>query len=147
MVRYDILLVFWPRGLTPQFSMSPAKTIMVLILAAADCCLLLLLDTDSGRASIPISSPLPLAFAMPTLEGATRTAFLCFFLSHIPITLVIDGQAFFPRRFYPQVLRDVVDWYAITFKVGMICDIRHTACLGGLLCAPSFINYSFTHTV
>ncbi|KAL3756045.1 hypothetical protein ACHAWU_002624 [Discostella pseudostelligera] len=53
---------------------------------------------------------------MPTLEGTTRTAFLCFFLSHIPITLVIDGQAFFPRRFYPQVLRDVVDWYAITFK-------------------------------
>jgi hypothetical protein len=84
---------------------------------------------------------------MPTLEGATRTAFLCFFLSHIPITLVIDGQAFFPRRFYPQVLRDVVDWYAITFKVGMICDIRHTACLDGLFCAPSFINYSFTHTV
>lgn len=55
--------------------------------------------------------------AMPILEGATRTAFLLFFLTHIPITLVIDGQAFFPRHYYPQVLRDVVDWYASTFKV------------------------------
>ena len=66
--------------------------------------------------------------AMPTLEGATRTAFLLFFISHIPITLVIDGQAFFPRHYYPQVLRDVVDWYAITFKVRIrfyfLTDIR-----------------------
>jgi hypothetical protein len=63
-------------------------------------------------------------FAMPTLEGATRTAFLLFFLSHIPITLVIDGQAFFPRHYYPQVLRDVVDWYAVTFKVRIrLCSI------------------------
>lgn len=53
---------------------------------------------------------------MPTLQGLTRTAFLCFFASHIPITLIIDGQAFFPRSYYPQALRDVVDWYALTFK-------------------------------
>eukprot|EP00579_Thalassiosira_antarctica_P032036 CAMPEP_0201993108 /NCGR_PEP_ID=MMETSP0905-20130828/1447_1 /ASSEMBLY_ACC=CAM_ASM_000554 /TAXON_ID=420261 /ORGANISM="Thalassiosira antarctica, Strain CCMP982" /LENGTH=84 /DNA_ID=CAMNT_0048547893 /DNA_START=46 /DNA_END=296 /DNA_ORIENTATION=+ len=53
---------------------------------------------------------------MPTLQGHTRTAFLCFFISHIPITFLIDGQAFFPRHYYPQVLRDVGDWYAITFK-------------------------------
>jgi hypothetical protein len=29
---------------------------------------------------------------------------------------LVDGQAFLPRRFYPQVLIDVVDWYANTFK-------------------------------
>ena len=54
---------------------------------------------------------------MPTLQGHTRTAFLCFFISHIPITILLDGQAFFPRHLYPQVARDVLDWYAITFKV------------------------------
>lgn len=51
-----------------------------------------------------------------TLQGYTRTAFLCFFMSHIPITLIIDGQAFFPRHYYPKILQDIVDWYATTFK-------------------------------
>ena len=53
---------------------------------------------------------------MTVLQGNTKIAFLCFFISHIPITLLIDGQAFFPRHYYPQILQDVVDWYAITFK-------------------------------
>ena len=53
---------------------------------------------------------------MPVLQGNTKIAFLCFFISHIPITLLIDGQAFFPRHYYPQILQDVVDWYALTFK-------------------------------
>ena len=53
---------------------------------------------------------------MTVLQGNTKIAFLCFFISHIPITLLIDGQAFFPRHYYPQILQDVVDWYAATFK-------------------------------
>ena len=53
---------------------------------------------------------------MTVLQGNTKIAFLCFFISHIPITLLIDGQAFFPRHYYPQILQDVVDWYAVTFK-------------------------------
>ena len=53
---------------------------------------------------------------MTVLQGNTKIAFLCFFISHIPITILIDGQAFFPRRYYPQILQDVVDWYAVTFK-------------------------------
>jgi len=53
---------------------------------------------------------------MTVLQGNTKIAFLCFFISHIPITLLIDGQAFFPRHYYPQILQDVVDWYALTFK-------------------------------
>ena len=52
-----------------------------------------------------------------TLQGKTRIAFLVFFASHIPITLLIDGQAFFNRSFYPETLQNVVDWYAYTFKV------------------------------
>jgi hypothetical protein len=57
---------------------------------------------------------------MPTLQGHTRTAFLCFFASHIPITLLLDSQAVFPRHYYPQIVRDAVDWYSITFKVHFI---------------------------
>ena len=53
---------------------------------------------------------------MTVLQGNTKIAFLCFFISHIPITILIDGQAFFPRHYYPQILQDVVDWYAATFK-------------------------------
>lgn len=59
---------------------------------------------------------------MWALTGKTRIAFLLFFASHILITLLIDGQAFFSRsRFYPQPLQDVVDWYASTFKVREYC--------------------------
>lgn len=53
---------------------------------------------------------------MSTLNGATRTAFLAFFASHIPITLCVDGQAFLPRSLYPAAIRDVLDWYTATFS-------------------------------
>ena len=57
---------------------------------------------------------------MPTLQGRTRMAFLCFFVSHILITLIIDGQALFPAHLYPESVRKLLDWYTITFKVGHI---------------------------
>ena len=47
--------------------------------------------------------------------GATRTAFLLFFASHIPITLLVDGQAFLPRSLYPTAIQDVLNWYTTTF--------------------------------
>ena len=47
--------------------------------------------------------------------GATRTAFLLFFASHIPITLLVDGQAFLPRSLYPTAIQDVLNWYTKTF--------------------------------
>ena len=50
------------------------------------------------------------------IQGTTRLVFLAFFISHIPITLLVDGQAFLPREWYPQNLINVVDWYAVTFK-------------------------------
>ena len=52
---------------------------------------------------------------MSTLTGATRTAFLAFFASHIPITLLVDGQAFLPRSIYPSAVTNVLDWYTTTF--------------------------------
>jgi len=65
---------------------------------------------------------------MLTLQGNTRIAFLLFFSSHIPITLLVDGQAFFRRSFYPQALQDVVDWYAVTFKVRVCCLLLDYHC-------------------
>ena len=47
--------------------------------------------------------------------GATRSAFLLFFASHIPITLLVDGQAFLPRSLYPPAIQDVLNWYTTTF--------------------------------
>jgi len=53
---------------------------------------------------------------MSYLTGKTRLAFLCFFASHIPITLMIDAQAFLPHSFFPQIALDVVKWYTNTFN-------------------------------
>ena len=64
----------------------------------------------------PASFPAPHLTNMSTLTGATRTAFLAFFASHIPITLCVDGQAFLPRSLYPSAIRDVLDWYTATFS-------------------------------
>eukprot|EP01135_Chromosphaera_perkinsii_P003548 Nk52_evm6s248 gene=Nk52_evmTU6s248 len=41
--------------------------------------------------------------------------FLVYFISHIPITICIDGQGFLPEEYYPKVLRDTLDWYVSEF--------------------------------
>lgn len=51
---------------------------------------------------------------MKVIQGGPRIAFLLFFLSHIPITLLIDGQGLL-SSWYPQLLRDVVQWYSQCF--------------------------------
>ena len=51
---------------------------------------------------------------MKAFQGGLRTAFVCFFASHIPITICIDGQAFL-TPYYPRFLRDVVAWYCDLF--------------------------------
>lgn len=51
---------------------------------------------------------------MKILEGATRMAFLGYFLSHVPITLFVDAQGLF-GPYYPKVLKDVVAWYCNVF--------------------------------
>lgn len=51
---------------------------------------------------------------MRVFDGGLRIAFLCFFASHIPITICIDGQAAL-SKFYPQFLRDFVAWYCDLF--------------------------------
>lgn len=51
---------------------------------------------------------------MKVLEGATRTAFLGYFLSHVPITLFVDAQGLL-GPYYPKFLTDVVAWYCGVF--------------------------------
>ena len=51
---------------------------------------------------------------MKVLKGTQRKAFLIFFASHIPITLLVDGQALLSTLF-PQFLRDLIEWYCDVF--------------------------------
>ena len=53
---------------------------------------------------------------MKELNGVTRIAFLAFFASHIPITLMVDGQALLPRSIYPEFAVRALDWYTETFS-------------------------------
>ncbi|XP_054856970.1 sigma intracellular receptor 2-like [Eublepharis macularius] len=50
--------------------------------------------------------------------GATRALewlFAGYFLSHIPITLLLDAQPL-SSRFHPQALTDFLKWYTTSFK-------------------------------
>ena len=51
---------------------------------------------------------------MKVIQGSLRSAFLIFFISHIPITVLIDGQGVLAPM-YPQPLKDVVSWYTSCF--------------------------------
>mmetsp|Transcript_6700 Transcript_6700/g.8363 ORF Transcript_6700/g.8363 Transcript_6700/m.8363 type:complete len:171 (-) Transcript_6700:765-1277(-) len=52
---------------------------------------------------------------MKSLTGKTRYAFLAFFASHIPATLIIDMQAAFPG-FHPKFCQDLLEWYCDVFN-------------------------------
>jgi uncharacterized membrane protein YhdT len=51
---------------------------------------------------------------MKVIQGRFRTAFLIFFISHIPITILIDSQGAL-SPFFPQLLVNVVAWYSDVF--------------------------------
>ena len=52
--------------------------------------------------------------------GFIRTIFdyivILFFISHIPITALVDSQGVFPRDGYPQFARDMLDNFIKDFK-------------------------------
>ena len=62
--------------------------------------------------------------AMKALQGATRTALLGFFGSHIIFTLIIDAQALLPPSFFPAFLQDFLAWYAATLKDPLMSNPR-----------------------
>ena len=57
--------------------------------------------------------------------GALRSAFdlvcLLFFISHIPITLLVDSQALFPREWYPKLATDMMDNFLRDYKDPLVC--------------------------
>lgn len=53
---------------------------------------------------------------MSSLTGATRLAFLVFFASHIPITLLMNGQTVLPEAMFPDALRGMLPFYAEQFN-------------------------------
>jgi hypothetical protein len=42
--------------------------------------------------------------------------YFIYFASHIPVTLAIDLQVFFPPQWIPQVLKDALTFYIETYK-------------------------------
>ena len=54
--------------------------------------------------------------AMNSLKGITKQAFFGFFASHIVFTLIIDGQAIFPKYFFPVILQDLLQFYISNFN-------------------------------
>lgn len=69
------------------------------------------------RPSLPLSRTrstrtlLSAHLIMKAFTGATRMAFLIFFVSHIPITLFVDSQALLPASWHPQAVKDLLDMY------------------------------------
>ncbi|XP_015736584.1 sigma intracellular receptor 2 [Coturnix japonica] len=57
-----------------------------------------------------------MARALRCLEAA----FALYFISHIPITLLIDLQPLLPAGLYPQQLTELLTWYATTFRDPMM---------------------------
>jgi hypothetical protein len=51
---------------------------------------------------------------MKAFQGGFKVAFLCFFISHIPITILLDSQAV-TNRFHPYAYQFLVKWYCETF--------------------------------
>ena len=44
-----------------------------------------------------------------------RIVFLFYFITHIPITLIVDAQALF-GTYYPASLQSLVSWYTTTLN-------------------------------
>ena len=61
---------------------------------------------------------------MEAFKGTTRIAFLVFFASHIPITILFDGQCVTPESRLPQFLLDLTQFEIDTFKDPLIRDAR-----------------------
>jgi hypothetical protein len=53
---------------------------------------------------------------MGFLRSTFDVVFILYFVSHIPITLLVDSQGVFPRDGYPQFARDMLDNFLRDFK-------------------------------
>ena len=49
------------------------------------------------------------------MNASLRAVYLIFFISHIPITLVVDLQALL-GQYYPAPARDLITWYVRNYN-------------------------------
>jgi hypothetical protein len=54
------------------------------------------------------------------ISKATRQTFLGFFASHIAFSVLLDGQILLPPSVFPQAIRDVREFYVVTFADPLI---------------------------
>jgi len=77
------------------------------------------------------------------MNNVMRIAFLCFFASHIPITLLIDGQSIFPQHFYPQGARNLYDFYTETFDDFLMARDQSPLWLKSVVCCEFLLQWPF----
>ncbi|KAL0028434.1 hypothetical protein WJX77_006209 [Trebouxia sp. C0004] len=53
---------------------------------------------------------------LPLLQRPFDVAVVAFLISHIPITILIDSQPFFPPNWYPGFARNAFTWYISQFQ-------------------------------
>ncbi|NWZ48909.1 SGMR2 protein, partial [Haliaeetus albicilla] len=58
--------------------------------------------------------------AMAAAPRCRERLFAFYFLSHIPVTLLIDLQALLPAGLHPRALTELLQWYAATFRDPMM---------------------------
>ena len=76
------------------------------------------------------------------MNSALRLLFLLFFLSHIPITLLVDSQALF-GSYYPDSLRQVYAWYTASYKDVLMDHDLTPSWAKGLMCCEVFFQLPF----
>ena len=69
-------------------------------------------------------------------------AFLAFFASHIPATLIIDSQALLPATLYPTAVQDILKWYTTTFKDSIMTP-PHDIWLRSIIAAEMILQLPF----
>lgn len=64
--------------------------------------------------------------------GILRTVFdaivLIFFVTHIPITLLVDSQALFPREWYPKFANKMMDDFLRDYKDPLVRTSTPAGC-------------------
>ncbi|KAL0055803.1 hypothetical protein WJX82_004532 [Trebouxia sp. C0006] len=53
---------------------------------------------------------------LPLSRRPFDVAVVAFLISHVPITLLIDSQPFFPSSLYPGFARNAFTWYIAQFQ-------------------------------
>jgi len=85
---------------------------------------------------------------MKVIQGSSRLAFLIFFLSHIPITILVDAQGAFGSYYAPQFMIDVVSWYCnlsgdVLMKAGSSSRNDNLAWFSSLICCEILFQLPF----